>query len=81
MRIRDEKLSIVKAQMNDQKKSTLIHFEMASYVDIDMLQSLMRYIVPYTDSLGMNEQELDNILQVLKHGKVSLSADSNPRGE
>jgi ADP-dependent glucokinase len=79
MAYRDERLKMLQYQMNAQKQSTLIHFEMASFVDIELINSVLKYIIPYTDSIGMNEQEVDNILRVLEEGKISLSADSNPR--
>lgn len=52
---------------------------MASYVDLELLQHLITKIVPAVDSVGMNEQELTNLLSVLEYGKVSVVADSNPR--
>lgn len=75
--VRLERLMGVKSQMT--QHSNLVHFEMASFVEIELLDLLLKNIIPYADSLGMNEQELDNILQVLEMGKISLSADSNPR--
>ena len=33
-----------------------IHFEMASFTETHLLQDLSRWIIPYADSLGMNEQ-------------------------
>ena len=75
--VRLERLMGVKSQMT--QHANLIHFEMASFVEIELLDLLLKNIIPYSDSLGMNEQELDNILQVLEMGKISLSADSNPR--
>ncbi|XP_049545924.1 ADP-dependent glucokinase isoform X2 [Anopheles darlingi] len=65
--------------MQAQSPHTLIHFEMASFVELELLQQLMRYVLPYSDSIGMNEQELDNLRQVLETGRISLVADSNPR--
>jgi len=42
--------------------STLIHFEMASFAEEDLVHELIDKVLPYADSLGMNEQELPNIL-------------------
>ncbi len=78
---RDEKLKLVQKQLSAQKSSTLTHFEMASYIDIDNLLGIQKYIIPSVDSIGMNEQEVENLLTLLEQGKISISADSNPRGE
>ena len=58
---------------------TRVHFEMASFVDESLLLELTEYVVPYADSLGMNEQELPNLWSMLRHKNVSLVSDSNPR--
>lgn len=76
---RESRLEKVKEQISSQPDSTLIHFEMASYVEIKLLQSLLKNVIPFSDSIGMNEQELENIQQVLEKGEVSVVADSNPR--
>ena len=36
---------------------TKIHFELASFVDDSTLSEIKKNIIPYTDSIGMNEQE------------------------
>ncbi len=73
------RLKKVRDQMASQKSSTRVHFEMASFVDDSLLKDLVEYVIPYSDSLGMNEQELPNLRSMLMHGNVSLVADSNPR--
>jgi ADP-dependent glucokinase len=35
---------------------TKVHFEMASFAELDLLKQLTKYVVPYSDSMGMNEQ-------------------------
>ncbi|KAM3958759.1 ADP-dependent glucokinase [Aphomia sociella] len=77
--LRAERLELVKKQILSQPLKTLAHFEMASYVDLDLLLHLTHKILPFVDSVGMNEQELDNLCSVLEFGKVSVVADSNPR--
>lgn len=52
---------------------------MASYVDLELLKHLTTKILPFVDSVGMNEQELTNLYSVLYYGEVSIVADSNPR--
>ena len=56
-----------------------IHFEMASFGEVAMMKSLIDNIVPYVDSLGMNEQELPNIESMIRDGTIIEVADSNPR--
>lgn len=65
--------------MKKQPDNVRIHFEMASYSDEKLLQGLVEEIIPYADSLGMNEQELPNLNHMLKYGNVSLIAESRPR--
>ena len=76
---RQKRLEKVKNQMKIQPKNTKIHFEMASFVDETLLKDLTNLVIPYADSLGMNEQELPNLQSMLLHGKVSVVSDSNPR--
>lgn len=77
--VRSERLHSVKQQMTHVDPSTLIHFEMASFVEIELIEALLTNVVPFADSLGMNEQEVDNLVHVLETGRISLFADSNPR--
>ncbi|XP_055371915.1 ADP-dependent glucokinase isoform X2 [Condylostylus longicornis] len=77
--VREERLEKLRKQISAQPKSTLIHFEMASYVELKLLQLLSENILPYSDSIGMNEQELDNLQKVLSDGQISFASDSNPR--
>lgn len=75
--IREERLLKVNKQINE--VAAQVHFEMASYVEIELLQQLRKYILPYVDSLGMNEQELENLAQVMEFGTTRFATDSNPR--
>lgn len=77
--VREARLSKVRDQIKQLPSKTLVHFEMASYVELKLLQLLLQHVIPYSDSLGMNEQELFNLQQVMEVGKVSFVADSNPR--
>ena len=65
--------------MVSQPKSTKIHFEMASFVEQNLLNELCNKVIPYADSLGMNEQEIGNLYNSLLYGNVSLVTDSTPR--
>lgn len=64
---------------DDHGKKTKIHFEMASYSDEAILRDIIELILPYVDSLGMNEQELPNLYQMLTYGNLTLVSDPYPR--
>lgn len=53
---REERLEKIRQQMVSMPASTQIHFEMASFAEPELLQQLTNHVVPYADSLGMNEQ-------------------------
>ncbi|OCT77818.1 ADP-dependent glucokinase [Xenopus laevis] len=55
------------------------HFEMASFVEQSLMKDLLEYIIPYSDSLGMNEQELPNLLSLIKGGNITVLSDPYPR--
>ena len=56
-----------------------VHFEMASFVEESLLADVVKYILPHSDSLGMNEQELPNLISYLKHGEVTMVSEAYPR--
>ncbi|KAK2158578.1 hypothetical protein LSH36_167g06004 [Paralvinella palmiformis] len=60
-------------------KETSIHFEMASFAEESCLQDVVEHILYYTDSLGMNEQELPNLFSLLSNGSMTLISDPYPR--
>ena len=47
----------MKRLMAEAPLETKIHFEFASFVDNSTLSEIKKNILPYTDSIGMNEQE------------------------
>lgn len=69
----------VKKQMLERLSSTRIHFEMASFAEDKLLFELCDLVVPFADSLGMNEQEIANLYNTMYYGNISLVADSTPR--
>lgn len=77
--VREKRLEKVREQIIAQPVTTLVHFEMASFVEMKLLQLLRKNVIPYSDSIGMNEQELDNFQQVLVNDRVSFASESNPR--
>jgi len=74
-----ERIVKIKNLMRAQSRDTLIHFEMASFVDGSLLEELVEHVIPQSDSIGMNEQELPNLVSMLTSGQVVEVADSNPR--
>lgn len=52
---------------------------MASFAEVECLQDVIENVVYYSDSLGMNEQELPNLHGVLTNNSVTLIADAYPR--
>ena len=54
--VREERLLKIKDQMVVQSPKTRVHFEMASFAEAKLLYQLTQYVIPYADSLGMNEQ-------------------------
>ncbi|XP_066554014.1 ADP-dependent glucokinase [Amia ocellicauda] len=76
---REARLHSLGRLMEAAGQETSVHFEMASFVDRGLLAELLGKVVPQADSLGMNEQELPNLLSLLKEGNVTLLSDPNPR--
>ncbi|XP_015918354.1 ADP-dependent glucokinase [Parasteatoda tepidariorum] len=74
-----DRLQKVQELMKSQPDERRIHFEMASFSDENLLRNLVENVIPYADSLGMNEQELPNLYQMIEYGNISLLADSRPR--
>lgn len=54
--MRERILSNVNEQIRSLSDGAKIHFEMASITEMDLLNKILEYVVPHTDSLGMNEQ-------------------------
>ncbi|XP_076632789.1 ADP-dependent glucokinase [Colletes latitarsis] len=77
--VRQKLLLKVKKQMMEQSPSTKIHFEMASFAEDKLLFELCDSIIPFADSLGMNEQEIANLHNAMYYGNISLVANSTPR--
>lgn len=77
--IRTEKIKRMSKLLASLPPSTKIHFEMASFTEERFLSELMEYVIPYANSLGMNEQELADLCSMYKHGNVTISSDPYPR--
>ncbi|KAF7646592.1 hypothetical protein LDENG_00185150 [Lucifuga dentata] len=76
---RDVLLSRLAALLSSSSPQTDIHFEMASFVEESIMEDLLHYVIPHADSLGMNEQELPNLLSLLKGSNITVLSDPNPR--
>ncbi|KAJ7989138.1 hypothetical protein DPEC_G00316410 [Dallia pectoralis] len=76
---RETLLSELGRLLSSSSPHTGVHFEMASFVDEGLMGDLLRLVVPHADSLGMNEQELPNLLSLLRGTNVTVLSDPNPR--
>ena len=77
---REARLALLESLLVDSSsKKTLTHFELASFVDEDLLSGLLQRVLPYSDSIGMNEQELPNLLSFAKFGNITMLSESYPR--
>lgn len=77
--MRQERIGKLKNFLSGVDRSTKIHFELASFSDETLMKEIVDSVVLYSDSLGMNEQELPNLVSIITEGTVSLVADSYPR--
>ncbi|KAM6980283.1 ADP-dependent glucokinase [Aplochiton taeniatus] len=76
---REALLSRLAALLTSARPQTGVHFEMASFVEEALMADLLELVVPRADSLGMNEQELPNLLSLLRGANVTVLSDPNPR--
>lgn len=76
---RDALLSRLNNLISSSSAKLGAHFEMASFVEESIMEDLLHYVIPYADSLGMNEQELPNLLSLLKGSNITVLSDPNPR--
>lgn len=58
---------------------TMVHFEMGVFHEHALFVDLLEYVFPYSDSLGMNEQDLPNLLSMLKYNSITKVATQKPR--
>ena len=77
--IRSNKLRRLQQALASLPSTTKIHFEMASITEERLLKELLDDVIPYADSLGMNEQELANLCSMLEFGNVTVISDPYPR--
>ena len=77
--LRRGKLQRLQRALASLPRSTKVHFEMASFTEELLLKEIMEYVVPYADSIGMNEQELTNLCSILEYGNITIVSDPYPR--
>ena len=78
----EERVDELASRVQDLKMNspaTKVHFEMASFTDARLLKQLVTGVIPFVDSLGMNEQELPNLRSIFTLGNITLASDSYPR--
>ncbi|CAH1791785.1 unnamed protein product [Owenia fusiformis] len=76
---RESRLQKLSDMLRTTQKETLVHFEMASFTEETLMLDLADYLIPYSDSLGMNEQELPNIVSILTYRNITVLSDPYPR--
>ncbi len=77
--IRTDRLKDLSSLLRSVPKETKIHFEMASFVEQRLLEEIIEYVIPHVDSLGMNEQELANLHNMLLYNNITYATEYNPR--
>lgn len=77
--MREERLNKLHELLIKTNRSTKTHFELASFSDETLMKEIVDTVVYHSDSLGMNEQELPNLVSILTSGKIALISDSRPR--
>ena len=76
---RMNRLKKLQSVLKDLPMTSKVHFEMASFTEKELLQEILNNTILYSDSLGMNEQELPNLVSLLEGKNVTFVAHSHPR--
>ncbi|XP_056624727.1 ADP-dependent glucokinase [Triplophysa dalaica] len=77
--VRESLLNNLAQMLSSASPQTTVHFEMASFVDEGLMLDLLQFVLPHADSLGMNEQELPNLLSLFRGSNLTVLSDPNPR--
>lgn len=77
--VQAERLNKLETFLKRTNRDTKTHFELASFSDETLMKEIIEKVVYYSDSLGMNEQELPNLVSILTTGEIELISDSRPR--
>lgn len=78
-KLRTDRFHQLESLLESLPSNTKVHFEMASFVEDQLLNEIITYVIPYADSLGMNEQELSNLHSMLLYNNITYATDFNPR--
>lgn len=68
---------VVPVIQNWKKQGTLVHLEIASTQDIAVRKALIKKIAPLADSVGINEREAIDILEVIGEEKLAEECDKH----
>lgn len=68
VKLAEETLPIIRAWKNN---GTLVHLEIASTQDIAVRRAIIKNIAPIVDSIGINEREAIDILEVIDEQKLA----------
>ncbi len=62
----------------EQSPKSIVHLEIASTQDNNVLKNITRYLIPNVDSIGVNERETMDILKALNQNKLLEKCRQNP---
>ena len=74
VKLAEETLPIIRAWKNN---GTLVHLEIASTQDIAVRRSIIKTIAPIVDSIGINEREAIDILEVIDGQQLAEECEKN----
>lgn len=74
IRLQDDIVPVIKAW---KRQGTLVHLEIASTQDIAVRKALIAKIAPIADSIGINEREAIDILEVTGEEELAKECDQN----
>ncbi|KAG5441840.1 ADP-dependent glucokinase [Clonorchis sinensis] len=77
--VRQSRLVELQNFLSQLPSETLVHFEMASFVNQTFASDMVRKLMPYVDSIGLNEQELPNLTSLLSSGSTTSISSAYPR--
>ncbi len=75
VKLQDDILPVIKSW---KEQGSLIHLEIASTQDIAVRKALLQKIAPIVDSIGINEREAMDILEVIGEEDLAKECNANP---
>lgn len=64
-------------QWKEKSKDGILHLEIASTQDISVRKAIVEQIAPLVDSIGVNERETIDILEVIEHKELAEKIDKD----